>query len=72
MFKAKMLRLAAIPAAVLSSVGSAFAQTASTTFDASTYASNVTGTIPGLLAIGAATFAVVLAIKSTKWGKRAL
>jgi len=44
----------------------------STVFDATTYVSQITGTIPGMLAIGGAVFAVVLAIKSTKWGRRAL
>lgn len=66
---------AKVVAGVSSGVASvvSWAQTApATTFDASTYADQVTGTIPGLLLVGGATFAVVLAIKSTKWGKRAL
>lgn len=41
-------------------------------FDAATYVTSITGTIPAMLAIGGAVFAVVLAIKSTKWGRRAL
>lgn len=41
-------------------------------FDASTYVDSIMGVIPSMLAIGGAVFAVVLAIKSTKWGRRAL
>lgn len=50
----------------------ASAQTDPTVFDASTYTADILGTVPGMLAIGGAVFAVVLAIKSTKWGRRAL
>lgn len=41
-------------------------------FDPTSYVTEITGTIPAMLAIGGAVFAVVLAIKSTKWGRRAL
>lgn len=48
------------------------ASQALTLFDATTYVADIAGTIPGMLAIGGAVFGVVLAIKSTKWGRRAL
>jgi len=48
------------------------ADTTSDVFDPTAYVTQITGTIPGLLLVGGASFAVVLAIRSTKWGKRAL
>ena len=48
------------------------AQTTSNTFDPTSYVTQITATIAGLLAVGGATFGVVLAIKSTKWARRAL
>lgn len=42
------------------------------TFEPATYVASIMGTIPGMLAVGGAVFAVMLAIKSTKWGRRAL
>lgn len=64
---------AAVAASGLAASVASFAQTAPTTvFDPTTYVDQITGTIPGMLLIGGAVFAVVLAIKSTKWGRRAL
>lgn len=67
----KFVRKYGAAGVALLAAGAANAQTA-TVFDASTYVSDITGTIPAMLAIGGAVFAVVLAIKSTKWGRRAL
>ena len=50
----------------------AFATTAASTFDPTTYVSTVTGTIAGILAVGGAVFGVYVAIKSTKWARRSL
>lgn len=52
--------------------GLAMAQEASTVFDPTSHVDAVKSTIPGALAIGGAVFLVILAIKSTKWGRRAL
>jgi len=41
-------------------------------FDPSTYVASITGTIAGMLAIGGAVFALTIAIKSTKWARKAL
>lgn len=62
----------AITGAVLATSAAVASATPATTFDAAPYASDVSATIPGMLAIGGAVFLVVLAIKSTKWGRRAL
>jgi hypothetical protein len=43
-----------------------------TSFDPSTYVTQISGTIAGILAVGAAVFGVLVAIKSTKWARRAL
>ena len=43
-----------------------------TTYDASTNVAAITATIAGLLAVGGAAFLVHLAIRSTKWARRAL
>lgn len=52
---------------------SAFAQSAgSETFDASAYAAKITGAIAGILVVGGAVFGLHVAIKSTKWARRAL
>jgi hypothetical protein len=48
------------------------AQAAATTFDASTYTAQIVATIAGILAVGGAVFGVYVAIKSTKWARRAL
>lgn len=69
--RSRAARLAAV-AAIGASTVAAQAQTAATTFDPSTYTASITGTIAGLLAIGGAVFAVILAIKTTKWARRAL
>lgn len=58
--------LVALPAA------SAFAQTATDTFDATSYAAKITGAIAGILVVGGAVFGLNVAIKSTKWARRAL
>lgn len=50
----------------------AFAEGAATSFDPSSYVAQITGTIAGILAVGAAVFGVYIAIKSTKWARRAL
>lgn len=50
----------------------ALAQEASTVFDPTSHVTAVKSVIPGALAIGGAVFLVILAIKSTKWGRRAL
>ena len=67
----KFVRKYGAAGVALLAAGAANAQSTEV-FDASTYVSQITGTIPGMLAIGGAVFAVVLAIKSTKWGRRAL
>jgi len=46
--------------------------TPSTTFDASAYETAIMDTIAGRLVVGGAVVLVVLAIKSTKWARRAL
>ncbi len=71
LLRAKVGRKALVVAATVSPL-LAQAQTSSTTFDPSTYVTQITATIAGLLAVGGATFGVVLAIKSTKWARRAL
>ena len=63
---------ARIAALMLATAGASAFATDPTTFDASTYVTNITATIAGLLLIGGAVFSVVLAIKSTKWARRAL
>ena len=50
----------------------ALADPGAATFDASSYATSITGLIAGMLAIGGAVFALTLSIKSTKWARRAL
>lgn len=49
--------------------GSSFADG---TFDVTTYVAQVAASTPGILLIGGAVFAVLVAIKSTKWARRAL
>lgn len=48
------------------------AQTTTNTFDPTSYVAAITGTIAGILAIGGAVFSLIVAIKSTKWARRAL
>lgn len=43
-----------------------------TVFDASPAGASILGLIAGMLVIGGAVFALHLAIKSTKWGRKAL
>lgn len=62
----------AVASVFLMTGATAFAQTATDTFDASSYAAKITGTIAGVLVIGGAVFALNVAIKSTKWARRAL
>lgn len=52
----------------------AFAQAAGGTdsFDPSSYVTKITGAIAGLLAVGGAVFGLNVAIKSTKWARKAL
>lgn len=50
----------------------AMAQTAADTFDGSAYATKITATIVGILAVGGAVFGVNVAIKSLKWARRSL
>lgn len=68
----KFLKQAATLAVLAVANGAAFAQSASTTFDPSSSVTAINGTIPGMLAVGGAVFLVALAIKSTKWARRAL
>lgn len=70
LLRAKSARMAVVVGVVAAPV-LAHADTG-TTFDPSTYVTAIIATIAGLLAIGGATFSVVLAIKSTKWARRAL
>ena len=42
------------------------------TFDPTTYVAVIVATIAGLLAIGGAVFGLNVAIKSTKWARKAL
>lgn len=78
MFKEKMALLrskvgrAAIVGGVVAAPLLAQAQTAATTFDPTTYVAAITATIAGVLAVGGAVFGLNVAIKSTKWARRAL
>jgi hypothetical protein len=63
----KVAFLAVMAAPVL-----AHADTGANTFDPTTYVTAIIATIAGLLAIGGAVFSLNLAIKSTKWARRAL
>lgn len=70
-----MLKQLRAPVALLSGLAAPFiasAQSTGTTFDPSSSVASINGTIPGMLAVGGAVFLVVLAIKSTKWARRAL
>lgn len=71
-FVKRNARKAQAVAVGLGTSGLALAQEASTVFDPTTHVTAVKSTIPGALAIGGAVFLVILAIKSTKWGRRAL
>lgn len=64
-------KLASLGVMLLASVP-AFAQEASTTFDASSYAASITALVAGVLVVGGAVFGLNVAIKSTKWARRAL
>lgn len=69
------IRNRVITSAVLAlfTVGNAMAQAASTdTFDATAYAAKITAAIAGILVVGGAVFGLNVAIKSTKWARRAL
>ena len=65
-------RQLAVVAGAAALAAPAFATTTTSYFDATSYASTVTSTIAGILAVGGAVFGVYVAIKSTKWGRRAL
>ena len=65
-------QLAVIAGASVLAVPAFASGTSATYFDASSYSSSVTATIAGILAVGGAVFGVYVAIKSTKWGRRAL
>lgn len=64
-------KLASVGVMLLASVP-AFAQVAATTFDASSYAASITALVAGVLVVGGAVFGLNVAIKSTKWARRAL
>lgn len=67
------LFLATLGAAASALPVAAFAQSASTTqFDPAPFVTKIEGTIPGLLLVGGAVFAVILAIKSVQWAIRAM
>ena len=81
MFKQKMAALRAkvgrkaLAVAVIAAPVLAHAQGSGSTgdtFDPSTYVTAITGTIAGLLLIGGAVFSLNVAIKSTKWARKAL
>jgi hypothetical protein len=63
-------KLAAVTVMALSVVP-AFAQEA-TTFDSTSYVASITALVAGVLAVGGAVFGLNVAIKSTKWARRAL
>lgn len=66
-------RILAAGTLALFTVGPAFAQAASTdTFDPTSYAAKVTAAVAGILVVGGAVFGLNVAIKSTKWARRAL
>jgi len=73
--RAKVGRKALVAAAIVAPV-LAHAQTSgggsSTVFDPTTYVAEILGTIAGLLLIGGAVFSLNVAIKSTKWARKAL
>lgn len=62
---------AAVIGLTMGGAASAFAEGA-TTFDASSYAAQITAAIAGILVVGGAVFGLMVAIKSTKWARRAL
>lgn len=63
----------AVAASVASAAVMAQGETTTyTVFDASPAGSSILGLIAGMLVIGGAVFALHLAIKSTKWGRKAL
>ena len=64
-------KLASVGVMLLASVP-AFAQEALTTFDASSYAASITALVAGVLVVGGSVFGLNVAIKSTKWARRAL
>jgi hypothetical protein len=61
----------AVPVAALLAPMLSFAQAATNTYDATQNVAAVMATIAGLLALGGAVFLVHLAIKSTKWARKA-
>lgn len=63
-------KLSAVALGVLAAVP-AFAQE-SGTFDPSSYTASIGGLVAGMLAIGGAVFGLMVAIKSTKWARKAL
>lgn len=63
-------KLASVGVMLLASVP-AFAQEAGT-FDASSHAASITALVAGVLVVGGAVFGLNVAIKSTKWARRAL
>ncbi len=71
LLRSKVARVAVVGGALAAPLLS-HAQSTGTTFDPSTYVTAITGTIAGLLLIGGAVFSLNVAIKSTKWARRAL
>lgn len=65
-------RILAAGTLALFTVAPAFAQTATDTFDPTAYAAKVTAAVAGILVVGGAVFGLNVAIKSTKWARRAL
>lgn len=63
---------AAVIGLTMGGAASAFADAAATTFDATAYAAQITSTVSGILVVGGAVFGLMVAIKSTKWARRAL
>lgn len=63
---------AAVIGLTMGGAASAFAEGAATTFDATSYAAQITAAIAGILVVGGAVFGLMVAIKSTKWARRAL
>lgn len=66
------LFLATLSAAASALPVAAFAQAAQTQFDPAPFVTKIEATIPGLLLVGGAVFAVILAIKSVQWAIRAM
>lgn len=65
-------RILASATLALLTAAPAFAQTATDMFDPTAYAAKVTAAVAGILVVGGAVFGLNVAIKSTKWARRAL